>query len=159
MLVLLSIFFFQAEDGIRDYDVTGVQTCALPISTSPNPTPGQVRGPLHCLDGLGGWCRRLFVGDLADRPLDHWLGFLRAIVDLGDTVGWMCLAFFQGRIALDNASYQPALCGAIDRTRYAVAKEQSDQLSHVSSGSVISASSCSPGDGAERRPGLGQCSG
>src|SRR5436305_10220848 len=27
-------FFFQAEDGIRDADVTGVQTCALPISTS-----------------------------------------------------------------------------------------------------------------------------
>ena len=26
-----TIFFFQAEDGIRDYDVTGVQTCALPI--------------------------------------------------------------------------------------------------------------------------------
>src|SRR6266446_552958 len=26
-------FFFQAEDGIRDYKVTGVQTCALPIST------------------------------------------------------------------------------------------------------------------------------
>src|SRR5437773_4628003 len=25
-------FFFQAEDGIRDRDVTGVQTCALPIS-------------------------------------------------------------------------------------------------------------------------------
>src|SRR2546426_6794422 len=28
----LSFFFFQAEDGIRDYKVTGVQTCALPIS-------------------------------------------------------------------------------------------------------------------------------
>src|SRR5688500_17569714 len=27
-------FFFQAEDGIRDYKVTGVQTCALPISRS-----------------------------------------------------------------------------------------------------------------------------
>src|SRR3989442_3159724 len=27
-----SSFFFQAEDGIRDADVTGVQTCALPIS-------------------------------------------------------------------------------------------------------------------------------
>src|SRR3712207_2497627 len=26
-------FFFQAEDGIRDIGVTGVQTCALPIST------------------------------------------------------------------------------------------------------------------------------
>src|SRR5690606_40253019 len=29
-------FFFQAEDGIRDFHVTGVQTCALPISISPN---------------------------------------------------------------------------------------------------------------------------
>src|SRR5690349_15296785 len=29
----LSFFFFQAEDGIRDLYVTGVQTCALPIST------------------------------------------------------------------------------------------------------------------------------
>src|SRR2546421_8679701 len=28
------IFFFQAEDGIRDLIVTGVQTCALPIVTS-----------------------------------------------------------------------------------------------------------------------------
>src|SRR2546422_1911782 len=27
-------FFFQAEDGIRDVAVTGVQTCALPISSS-----------------------------------------------------------------------------------------------------------------------------
>src|SRR3989442_8412606 len=31
-------FFFQAEDGIRDADVTGVQTCALPISiATPRP--------------------------------------------------------------------------------------------------------------------------
>src|SRR2546426_2132817 len=28
-------FFFQAEDGIRDYKVTGVQTCALPICSLP----------------------------------------------------------------------------------------------------------------------------
>src|SRR2546430_13703422 len=28
-------FFFQAEDGIRDLTVTGVQTCALPILASP----------------------------------------------------------------------------------------------------------------------------
>src|SRR5256885_5856466 len=28
---LMLFFFFQAEDGIRDYKVTGVQTCALPI--------------------------------------------------------------------------------------------------------------------------------
>src|SRR5256885_3597999 len=29
------VFFFQAEDGIRDYKVTGVQTCALPIWLKP----------------------------------------------------------------------------------------------------------------------------
>src|SRR5256885_12378467 len=32
MISLFFFFFFQAEDGIRDYKVTGVQTCALPIS-------------------------------------------------------------------------------------------------------------------------------
>src|SRR5262249_57248132 len=30
--ILSFLFFFQAEDGIRDWSVTGVQTCALPIS-------------------------------------------------------------------------------------------------------------------------------
>src|SRR5690606_40357742 len=30
-----SFFFFQAEDGIRDFHVTGVQTCALPIYRQP----------------------------------------------------------------------------------------------------------------------------
>src|SRR5947207_7367951 len=43
-------FFFQAEDGIRDHCVTGVQTCALPISLGPDlfvlttPPPGSVGG-------------------------------------------------------------------------------------------------------------------
>src|SRR5258706_8312712 len=32
MLSSLYVFFCQAEDGIRDWSVTGVQTCALPIS-------------------------------------------------------------------------------------------------------------------------------
>src|SRR3989449_7450514 len=31
--VIVRYFFFQAEDGIRDVAVTGVQTCALPISS------------------------------------------------------------------------------------------------------------------------------
>src|SRR5437762_5713567 len=31
MLIKVLFFFFQAEDGIRDTSVTGVQTCALPI--------------------------------------------------------------------------------------------------------------------------------
>src|SRR5205085_11575964 len=33
--LILFFFFFQAEDGIRDLTVTGVQTCALPISDWP----------------------------------------------------------------------------------------------------------------------------
>src|SRR5687767_15551272 len=35
MFLFLLFFFFQAEDGIRDKLVTGVQTCALPIWDSP----------------------------------------------------------------------------------------------------------------------------
>src|SRR5688572_32581282 len=34
MIVCSCFFFFQAEDGIRDLTVTGVQTCALPIFAS-----------------------------------------------------------------------------------------------------------------------------
>src|SRR5256886_7329891 len=34
-VVVCFFFFFQAEDGIRDLTVTGVQTCALPISRTP----------------------------------------------------------------------------------------------------------------------------
>src|SRR5256885_3645492 len=40
--VMCLLFFFQAEDGIRDYKVTGVQTCALPISA--RPWPSSTRG-------------------------------------------------------------------------------------------------------------------
>src|SRR5260370_15874720 len=34
-ILVIVFFFFQAEDGIRDSSVTGVQTCALPISSLP----------------------------------------------------------------------------------------------------------------------------
>src|SRR2546430_12424015 len=35
------LFFFQAEDGIRDLTVTGVQTCALPISVPHRRSPAR----------------------------------------------------------------------------------------------------------------------
>src|SRR5207245_8768746 len=38
---LLIFFFFQAEDGIRDATVTGVQTCALPISAAQRGPPAR----------------------------------------------------------------------------------------------------------------------
>src|SRR5690348_17959353 len=42
--LIVLIFFFQAEDGIRDGRVTGVQTCALPICL-PLPRPPQSLPP------------------------------------------------------------------------------------------------------------------
>src|SRR2546430_12018611 len=42
MMSCFCFFFFQAEDGIRDLTVTGVQTCALPISF---PRPAAVWPP------------------------------------------------------------------------------------------------------------------
>src|SRR5438046_3969953 len=38
------VFFFQAEDGIRDWSVTGVQTCALPICLRRLRDAGILRG-------------------------------------------------------------------------------------------------------------------
>src|SRR2546422_11759317 len=37
------VFFFQAEDGIRDVAVTGVQTCALPIYVPTRPATSRLR--------------------------------------------------------------------------------------------------------------------
>src|SRR5256886_5336527 len=46
-------FFFQAEDGIRDLTVTGVQTCALPISSGGRARDrGSAGPPLGVGDGL-----------------------------------------------------------------------------------------------------------
>src|SRR2546428_3418347 len=53
----LFFFFFQAEDGIRDLIVTGVQTCALPISADAR---WHARGVPR--DGAGGSQRRCRAG-------------------------------------------------------------------------------------------------
>src|SRR2546430_6129632 len=50
---LVVFFFFQAEDGIRDLTVTGVQTCALPISAWAGPTiitTGTASGKSMCFN-------------------------------------------------------------------------------------------------------------
>src|SRR5437016_661264 len=74
---------FQAEDGIRDWSVTGVQTCALPISDQPH-DPGRADRAAGDGDGLpclpGGLRaapgdRLLDLPDLALR-LDHGGGHL-----------------------------------------------------------------------------------
>src|SRR5262249_58804320 len=70
-------FFFQAEDGIRDWSVTGVQTCALPISRL-HMAPQRRRPALHDRAGgfpdMGGQRVQRLVGGkgvLEDR-LERW---------------------------------------------------------------------------------------
>src|SRR5256885_4431288 len=77
---LPTTFFFQAEDGIRDYKVTGVQTCALPISRSasrrrPATRPGRASSGTRARAPLGGGALevgedpRVVRGQLAVDPL------------------------------------------------------------------------------------------
>src|SRR5207247_8472791 len=59
---------FQAEDGIRDPLVTGVQTCALPISNTP-PTPGHVF-QVTCAASCASFTWANKTGNLPDIPVD-----------------------------------------------------------------------------------------
>src|SRR5256885_7526542 len=61
------LFFFQAEDGIRDYKVTGVQTCALPISLE---AAGRSRVGRNCVVSLASLflCRSAALRHWALRP-------------------------------------------------------------------------------------------
>src|SRR5205807_7328810 len=69
-------FFFQAEDGIRDYKVTGVQTCALPIFR-----PRRLRLRWLILDRAHSLRRSL-------RFL-HWRSALGRLCLLNHRLGWL----------------------------------------------------------------------
>src|SRR3712207_8832337 len=58
LYLMLGVFFFQAEDGIRDIGVTGVQTCALPILAliAASATCGINDGLNRSTCGLYTWC-------------------------------------------------------------------------------------------------------
>src|SRR5699024_11337275 len=60
----IHFFFFQAEDGIRDRNVTGVQTCALPICdrlSIVGKSPQISISWLSCAEGI---CEEFFIRDL-----------------------------------------------------------------------------------------------
>src|SRR5690606_39579944 len=76
-LQLVSFFFFQAEDGIRDFHVTGVQTCALPIS---GPETGAELRPVGAGDQPGEHRGAVRDGHGADRSEERRVG---KSVDLG----------------------------------------------------------------------------
>src|SRR5699024_12205616 len=66
MVVFFQSFFFQAEDGIRDRIVTGVQTCALPISacsTQEMNTLSSTRRSMSRAEALS-WNPNWSVGDI-----------------------------------------------------------------------------------------------
>src|SRR3989441_13128612 len=62
---MVLFFFFQAEDGIRDKLVTGVQTCALPIFHE----PVRAGGPVHFVSLASQCVDRFAVAGCDDEPL------------------------------------------------------------------------------------------
>src|SRR5256885_10315437 len=85
-VVLCGIFFFQAEDGIRDYKVTGVQTCALPIS---------VYGGRWCDSRCFPCCLIGCVCEirLVSRIIRDWVRTrpTKSRIDAIETFAWRCL--------------------------------------------------------------------
>src|SRR2546429_4815728 len=75
----LFFFFFQAEDGIRDVAVTGVQTCALPISG--NGPASMISGQLVSGDFFNTLGLRAAAGRVLE--LDRKSGVEGKRVDLG----------------------------------------------------------------------------
>src|SRR5256885_4223349 len=69
----LFFFFFQAEDGIRDYKVTGVQTCALPILDQYAHALGARLPDAALVDGDGGISAAVQAGRLPVLAPYHWL--------------------------------------------------------------------------------------
>src|SRR5204862_1893900 len=57
-------FFFQAEDGIRDLYVTGVQTCALPILRDGTGWRAEIAGREAAVEQAGDTLRFVLAGDL-----------------------------------------------------------------------------------------------
>src|SRR5258708_23936030 len=66
MTLCLVFFFFQAEDGIRDDLVTGVQTCALPISLGfgQRSCRSDTQGPSKLLDRAGIETKSVYGGEV-----------------------------------------------------------------------------------------------
>src|SRR5260370_30258586 len=78
-------FFFQAEDGIRDSSVTGVQTCALPILLRLNAPPFAFEGKRRRVQAEQGIrALRDCVDTLITIPNERLLNFVERATSLGD---------------------------------------------------------------------------
>src|SRR6266496_5926269 len=107
ILRVLFFFFFQAEDGIRDLYVTGVQTCALPILA-------ELLGPFDvvrvCLHGPGDGCgcRKPAPGLVLDAAAELGVPVERCVVigDIGADVEAAAAAGARG-ILVPNGGTRP----------------------------------------------------
>src|SRR5256885_9545769 len=71
-------FFFQAEDGIRDYKVTGVQTCALPIHLQlrPGTNVAMITSLAHVIV-TEGWLAEDYIAERCDaKSFAQWKEFV-----------------------------------------------------------------------------------
>src|SRR5690625_6943705 len=102
-------FFFQAEDGIRDGHVTGVQTCALPILILRALKPYRAWVALVILFQIAGVLAALYLptinADIIDDGVAQadiqviWdLGMLMLLVSLGNIIALVIANFFSAQI-------------------------------------------------------------
>src|SRR5690242_21029678 len=81
MAAAISTFFFQAEDGIRDLHVTGVQTCAVPISALGATGPYRdMPGYGILMEGMGGFSARYGLRDERARATSTYYPDLVAVL-------------------------------------------------------------------------------
>src|SRR5690606_13868486 len=83
---LHTIFFFQAEDGIRDFLVTGVQTCALPICHRYSGGSGSYQYRLNTYDATGSTI--VTTSGAQSKPTFNGLGAGTYSITVSD--GWSC---------------------------------------------------------------------
>src|SRR5258708_23983905 len=125
-------FFFQAEDGIRDDLVTGVQTCALPIS--PRSSIGDALESTASVHARGQWrrTRRLILKDLRWAYPLHWRG-QAPVLPPGDQGGTMNANWMPGVAALMVLALAvPATATSHDRDPYGRgARARDDRYSYA----------------------------
>src|SRR5438093_11453884 len=140
-------FFFQAEDGIRDWSVTGVQTCALGVRRPSVPDVGARALDLRLLvedRGLGGvevcpGLDDLRLEDVRIDPRDH-LAFLHDRVEVDEEL-------------LDLARHLTAHLDGDDRVEVAAGRDGGGEWTELSAGEPILRRAAAALDDRARYPG------
>src|SRR5437763_12648811 len=101
LLLFFIFFFFQAEDGIRDTSVTGVQTCALPIKSS---SPASGSRP-NCSSSAGGTrcCGRPSCGWTTQSPAQRGPDS-RPYIDVSCRICWSESEGGQHAVPMDDGA-------------------------------------------------------